>query len=335
MKDILSDMKNTKHPSGKYQALIASVRELMSPCRLCERKCGVNRIKEERGFCGLGTEAFVFRDFLHFGEEPELIPSHTVYFTGCNFRCAYCSNKQNVDDVKTGIHADCVRIASHIDNSFSAGAKNANFLGGEPTVNLLAILGIMEKVRNEVPVVWNSNMYMTTDAMELISSFAKIYLADFKYGNERCAKELSGLDTYFLPVARNILAASKSGEVIVRHLPLKGHVECCSKPVMKWISENIRGVKVHLLKTFIPIAGTCVSVACKKEIDQIEKYMDSIGIKRTAEIGITERMQVLKKMKTRLKVSHETNIVINSDGTVSIQDLDGALARIAGKISSN
>ncbi len=291
-------------------------------------------MRGEKGYCGLGDEAYVFRDFLHFGEEPELIPSHTVYLTGCNFRCVYCSNRRHVDDARAGTPLDCSKVARNIDISFSAGGRNANFLGGEPTVNLLAILKIMENVEGDLPVVWNSNMYMTEPAMELVASFAEYFLADFKYGNDLCAQKLSGADEYLRHVKRNLLSASKTGTVIIRHLPLAGHLDCCSRNLIRWISENLPDAKVHLLKNFIPFTEVPgISGSDYAELAEIESFMDSLGIRRTAEIGIGERMEHLKKMDIRPSLLHETNIVIDKDGTLSIQDLDGGLARLARRMS--
>lgn len=47
---------------------------LLESYRLCERRCGV------------GTQSRLASEFLHLGEEPELIPSHTLFFCGCTFR---------------------------------------------------------------------------------------------------------------------------------------------------------------------------------------------------------------------------------------------------------
>ena len=55
-------------------------------CRLCEHRCGVNRSFGERGPCKAGVEARVFRHRVECGEEPELIPSHLLYLSGCDRR---------------------------------------------------------------------------------------------------------------------------------------------------------------------------------------------------------------------------------------------------------
>ncbi|WEU39782.1 MAG: hypothetical protein OdinLCB4_004705 [Candidatus Odinarchaeum yellowstonii] len=65
------------------------VEKMLEKCILCERRCGVNRLKDNIGFCGVNKTARVSSYFLHMGEESQLIPSGTVFFSGCTFRCAY------------------------------------------------------------------------------------------------------------------------------------------------------------------------------------------------------------------------------------------------------
>lgn len=74
-----------------------------------------------------------------------------------------------------------------------------------------------------------------------------VWLADFRYGNDACAAELSGVDGYFEVVSRNFLLAHERGEVMLRHLLLPGHLECCAVPIMRWVSEHLPGVYYNLM----------------------------------------------------------------------------------------
>lgn len=53
--------------------------EILKCCILCEHKCMKNRIKGEVGYCRIGREMLVSSYFDHMGEEPEIVPSFTVY----------------------------------------------------------------------------------------------------------------------------------------------------------------------------------------------------------------------------------------------------------------
>ncbi len=48
---------------------------------------------------------------------------------------------------------------------------------------------------------------------------------------------LSNIPDYMEVVGRNHQMAWQAGEMIIRHLVLPNHVECCSKPLLKWISK--------------------------------------------------------------------------------------------------
>jgi len=66
-------------PKSSLLHLKARIGEcLMGPCRLCERRCGADRLKGELGFCRVGREFRVHSCFDHLGEEPEVVPSFTV-----------------------------------------------------------------------------------------------------------------------------------------------------------------------------------------------------------------------------------------------------------------
>nr|WP_198409319.1 hypothetical protein [Caldanaerovirga acetigignens] len=70
-------------------------KELLENCRICPRRCGVNRLKGEKGFCGALDKIVVAKAFAHRWEEP-CISGHkgsgTVFFSGCNLKCVFCQN---------------------------------------------------------------------------------------------------------------------------------------------------------------------------------------------------------------------------------------------------
>ena len=129
-----------------------------------------------------------------------------------------------------------------------------NFVGGDPTPNLPYILKTMKLSKENIPVIWNSNFYMSEDAMKLLDGFVDLYLSDFKYGPSDCAEKLSGVSNYWNIVTRNHLIAKKSGDMIIRHLVLPDHVECCSKPILKWISKNLGNeTVVNIMGQYRPV----------------------------------------------------------------------------------
>ena len=49
-----------------------------------------------------------------------------------------------------------------------------------------------------------------------------------------------------------IIRDDGSGEIIIRHLVMPGHIECCSKPILSWIAENLPNAVVNIMGQFRP-----------------------------------------------------------------------------------
>ena len=217
-------------------------------CNLCEWHCKVDR-RERRGVCRIGEYPRISAVFIHYGEEEVLVPSLTVFFSGCNFRCVFCQN-WDISQQIVGKYIPPEKLAKMIESHTNI--RNVNWVGGEPTPNIPYILEVLKYLKKPVPQVWNSNMYLSEEGMKLITPFMDIYLGDFKYGNDECARKYSGIRDYFEIVSRNFLKANKHGEIIVRHLILPSHLECCTFPVLEWISQNIPNAAVSLMAQYHP-----------------------------------------------------------------------------------
>lgn len=248
--------------SGGDVSLLAIKTELaermLRKCGLCERMCGANRFAGEKGLCGV-LEPRVNAEFLHMGEEPDLVPSHTIFFAGCTFNCVYCQNWDISTNPAAGVTIGPSDLARKIEQRAdrrgglsSRVSRNVNWVGGDPTSNLPYILKVLKECRANIPQVWNSNMYLSKDAMRLLSGVVDIYLTDYKYGNDTCALRLSNVKDYTRIIQRNHLLGRSHAEMIVRHLVLPGHIDCCTRPALKWIAENLHDVKVNVMAQYRP-----------------------------------------------------------------------------------
>lgn len=228
-------------------------KRVLKNCHFCERRCGTDRASGSTGYCRVGALPCVASEFMHYGEEPELIPSYTIFFNGCTFKCVYCQNWDISQHAGAGVETSPEQLAKFAEAHRKDGARNVNWVGGDPTPNLHAILEALRCCETSVPSVWNSNMYLSTEAMKLLFGTQDVYLTDFKYGNDGCALRLSGAPKYFEIVSRNHKLAFGDAELIIRHLVLPGHLECCTRPVLKWISENLGPlVRVNLMDQYHP-----------------------------------------------------------------------------------
>ncbi len=227
-------------PEKSYLDLkIEIANRTLSGCHLCTRRCGVNRFKGELGFCRCGTEITVSSIFEHVGEEPELVPSGTIFTMGCTMRCKHCQNWTISQWMETGEIYRLEELAKEVEHLRSNGCRNANLVGGEPTPWLQQWLGTFKHVNANIPIVWNSNTYYSPETAQLLGGFADVYLLDFKYGPGECAEKISDAPNYWKVCTRNHLEAKKYGELIIRVLVLPNHLECCTKPIVNWIAENL------------------------------------------------------------------------------------------------
>ena len=235
--------------NGNFYELIEKAWDSFSRCGLCEHRCNVNRHRQH-GICGV-KQASIASHFMHYGEESFLIPSYTIFFSGCNFKCVYCQN-WDISQRRSGLYIEPERMAEYITEAYQRGAKNINWVGGEPTPNIPYILEVLKNSDTNIPQIWNSNMYLSKEAMDLLNGFVDLYLADFKYGNDGCALRLSKVRNYTSIVKRNHKIAYENGMLVIRHLILPSHVECCSKPIIEWIAENVPDAIVNIMDQYYP-----------------------------------------------------------------------------------
>jgi len=250
---------------------IENANEILQNCHFCERRCGVNRLEHEIGYCGVEAVSHYASEFLHYGEEPELVPSHTIFFTGCTFSCVYCQNWDISTAPTSGTLVLPEEMAEIIGARKQQGARNVNFVGGDPTPHLHTILQIMDKCDVNTPMIWNSNMYCSKEAMELLSGVIDVYLADFRYGNDECAKKYSNVNNYWDITARNFLLAYEDAEVIVRHLVLPTHLECCTKPIVRWVAKHMPNVRFNLMFQYTPYYKAEQHPEINRRLSYIEK----------------------------------------------------------------
>jgi putative pyruvate formate lyase activating enzyme len=142
-----------------------------------------------------------------------------------------------------------------IEKRKGEGVKNVNWVGGEPSPNIVYILEVLSQCGVNTPQIWNSNMYLTEAALDILEGVIDIYLTDFKYGNDDCAMMLSNVKNYREIMTRNHkIISDRNNKIIIRHLVLPNHLECCTFPVLKWISENLnlKNIKVNVMAQYRP-----------------------------------------------------------------------------------
>ncbi|MEM4727378.1 MAG: radical SAM protein [Candidatus Bathyarchaeia archaeon] len=250
---------------------IEIAKRIMMNCHFCVRRCGVDRLSGGRGYCRCGAEFRVSTCFPHMGEEPELVPSGTVFTCGCTIRCLHCQNWEISQWVEEGEPADPSKMARIVEGLRRQGCRNLNMVGGEPTPNTWLWLRTLREVKVNLPTVWNSNSYYSEETSNLLSGLIDVYLLDFKYGNNACAEAISDAPGYWEATTRNHLSAKRYGELIIRVLVLPGHNECCTRPILNWISKNLGPMtRVNLMFQYRPEYRAYERTELRRRLTQLE-----------------------------------------------------------------
>jgi putative pyruvate formate lyase activating enzyme len=234
------DFQNLYTPEKSYFDLkIEIASRILQHCCFCNRRCGADRTTGGLGYCKCGNVMSVSSIFEHVGEEPELVPSGTIFTMGCTMRCRHCQNWTISQWIENGTKCTPQDLSKEVERLRFDGCRNVNLVGGEPTPWLWNWLETFKHVNVNVPVVWNSNTYYSSETAQLLAGFADVYLLDFKYGPGDCAQRISDAPDYWEVCTRNHLEAKRHGELIIRVLVLPNHLECCTKPILEWIAEKL------------------------------------------------------------------------------------------------
>lgn len=160
--------------------------ELLVDCRLCPRRCGVDRTADERGLCGTGKYAEVASFGPHFGEEAPLVGqngSGTIFFCGCNLKCVFCQNYDISHSAEgTCSPVDAKTLARMMIDLQRQGCHNINLVTPSHVVPqfLWALVHAIDDGLT-VPIVYNSGGYDSLETLHLLDGVVDIYMPDFKF----------------------------------------------------------------------------------------------------------------------------------------------------------
>jgi putative pyruvate formate lyase activating enzyme len=255
-------------------------------CTLCEHRCGTNR-HLHRGKCHAGAIARVFRHRVECGEEDDLNPCHLFYLSGCDLRCVFCINELNAFDASRGHPL----TPEFLQNAVAAGrqrnAKTLQWVGGEPTIHLPAILSAAASLPQRPPFVWKSDFHFTPEAFRLMTGLVDVFIADFKFGNDACAKRLAGVSNYMQILTRNLLLARGQARLIVRHLLLPGHFECCWRPIARWMADHLPEIEVSIRGCFLPRYRASHFVELSAPLDR-EAHPRALAFARSLQLRVIQ-----------------------------------------------
>ena len=167
-------------------------------CVQCPRACGADRADGKVGFCGAPWEFFVARAALHLWEEPSISGkngSGTIFFSGCNLRCAFCQNREVSHNALGKRVSEDALIALMLDLQ-EQGAHNINLV--TPTPYAEQLVPVLQRVRPllNIPIVYNCGGYESVETLRRLEGLVDIYLPDFKYADPALAARYSCAQDY-------------------------------------------------------------------------------------------------------------------------------------------
>ena len=271
--------------------------ELLKHCLLCPRKCGVNRY-EKVGVCGANNKIKLAYYSLHKWEEPVISGSKgsgTIFFSNCNMKCIYCQNKKiSLDGY--GKYISIKRLGEIMLELQRKGAHNINLVTPTHYVPLIkySINSIKDKL--SIPVVYNTSSYENVETIKMMNGIVNIYLADFKYYDNKLGKRYSNCDNYRECAINSIDEMYKQvgkfvikddlmvSGLIVRVLVLPGHIDD-SKKIIKYLYEKYGdNIIISIMNQYTPLFHiekyeNLNRKVNDSEYDEIINYACDIGVK--------------------------------------------------------
>lgn len=243
--------------------------QLLAQCVLCPRRCSVNRLAGEVGFCRAGAEPVVASWNVHPWEEPPISGtrgSGTIFFSYCTARCRFCQNYP-ISQLGVGNRVSVERLAEMMVELQTRGCHNINFV--TPTHFAAQIVQALPHAIGlglRIPLVYNTSGYDSPETLRLLDGIVDVYLPDAKYADDDVARRLSGFARYveanraaLKEIHRQVgdeLVLDDEGTavrgMIIRHLVLPGGL-AQSAEVFRWIARELSpNVHVSVMNQYFP-----------------------------------------------------------------------------------
>ncbi|GAP15886.1 uncharacterized Fe-S protein PflX, homolog of pyruvate formate lyase activating proteins [Longilinea arvoryzae] len=240
--------------SGALEERIRQANALLSPCRLCPRKCLAERLVGKAGVCHTGALARVDGWCAHPGEEPVLSGrrgSGTIFFCGCNLRCVYCQNFE-ISQGAAGREMSAAELAAGMLDLQERGCHNINLVSPTHVVpQILEALLIAARAGLRLPLVYNTGGYDALETLRLLDGVVDIYLPDMKYADAKTAERYSQVKNYpahnraaVLEMHRQVGDLQLNAEglavrgLLVRHLVLPNHLAGI-RQIARFLAEEV------------------------------------------------------------------------------------------------
>lgn len=183
-----------------FEKKIKSAKKSLTSCNLCPNECKVNRVKGEKGKCGQGEYAKISHFLPHLGEEPPISGVNgagTIFFSGCTLSCVYCQNYQISLPSGIGRTLYPQELSSIFIKLSELNCHNIELVSPTPHIpSILESLYIIKKQKLNLPIIYNTNGYLSETALTLLEDIVDVYIPDMKYSNNENALNYSNSKNY-------------------------------------------------------------------------------------------------------------------------------------------
>lgn len=252
---------------GELKARAEQALARLADCRMCPRRCGVNRLDGRDATCRTGRFARVASYFPHFGEEDCLrgsLGSGTIFFSWCNLRCVFCQNF-DVSHEGPGAEVSPEALATIMVELQASGCHNINLVTPEHVVaQVLEALPLAVARGLHLPIVYNTSGYDSIDTLRLLDGIVDIYMPDFKVWDAAAASRLLQARDYpavaraaIVEMHRQVgdLSTDRHGiarrGLLVRHLVLPGAVGG-TREIMRFLAAVSPETWVNVMAQYRP-----------------------------------------------------------------------------------
>jgi putative pyruvate formate lyase activating enzyme len=215
--------------------------------------------------------------------------SGTIFISGCNLGCAFCQNYQisQGENGSLGRAVTALEFAKICAALRDKGAENINIVTGSHAIPAIVEgLKAAKSAGVQIPALWNSSAYETTEALELLREHIDIYLPDLKTLDSEIASKFFNAPDYPQTASSAILKmiemAGAKEKVIIRHLILPGYLES-SRTVLRWFAKNAAGrAQLSLMTQYTPIPNRKrpmpTSFLTEEEYETVLSWLEEFGI---------------------------------------------------------
>jgi putative pyruvate formate lyase activating enzyme len=187
------------HASGELLRRKEAALARLAACDLCPRRCGVDRLAGQQGFCRTGRLAKVAAHHPHFGEEAPLTGSSgsgTIFFANCNLGCVFCQNYE-ISHLGEGEEVTAPQLAAMMVRLGRQGCHNINLVTPSHVVaQILEALPQAIEGGLSIPLVYNTSGYDEVETLRLLEGIVDIYMPDFKFWSSESSRRFAKAEDY-------------------------------------------------------------------------------------------------------------------------------------------